>query len=250
MIDTDNIPTETVDITSLTLHDISKTTPSYTPERFEALKRSIEENGQIEAVLVYRNKIIDGRHRYKALQELEIPIIIIKKLHHNISIQELQALVESKEMRRHETKAQQAIFALKQMQISNANGNKMTQREAALNYGVTVKELGRANRICGNKKGQYNRPDLIDKLFKGHKVNIGTSTIPFLTDSLQSIINWLGKEEAANIADITGIASRDELSNDEEILVNQILNRVTDESRLVKQELANRLYIAIKEVED
>jgi hypothetical protein len=246
MINTDNIQTETVKISTLSLHDLSLTTPSYTPERFTALKISIA-SGQTDAVLVYRNKIVDGRHRYKALLDIGSEDIIIKRLPHSSTVNELRLLVESKEMRRHETKAQQALYAVKQMNISNAAGEKMTQSDAATIYGVTVKEIGRAVRIQGSKKGQFNRPDITERLFSGEKINIGTSSIPFLTDSLQSIINWLGKEEAALVSDVTGIKSRDKLNHDEEILINQLINRIDNESSLLKSELANRLYSIVKE---
>ena len=52
------------------LHDIVNTHPVMTDVQFTSFKNSIESKGQMEAVLLYRGKIVDGRHRYKALNRI------------------------------------------------------------------------------------------------------------------------------------------------------------------------------------
>jgi len=240
---------ETVQLTDLTLHELAKSTPSYTAERFEAFMHDISKNGQTDAVIVYRSKIVDGRHRYYALKQLGIENIKIERLPHSLTINELKRIVNSKEMRRHETKAQQAIYAYKQMRILQDSGESVTQEQIAKEYGVSVRELGRVFKIVGNKKGQFNRPDLIEKLFNGEKVNIGEGSVPFLTDSLQSIINWLGKSYAKAAEDTTGLTERVLLSDEEELFINQVINRIESESKLVRQELVARIYSQLKDEE-
>ena len=41
-------------------------------DEFNALKQSIQRNGQSEPILLFQGKVVDGRHRLKACQELVI----------------------------------------------------------------------------------------------------------------------------------------------------------------------------------
>ena len=53
-------------------HEVADIFPSMTDIEYEALKASIAENGQREAIVAVDDLIVDGRHRYKACQELGI----------------------------------------------------------------------------------------------------------------------------------------------------------------------------------
>ena len=46
--------------------------PAMNSDEFNALKQSIERNGQSEPILLFHGKVVDGRHRLKACQELGI----------------------------------------------------------------------------------------------------------------------------------------------------------------------------------
>ena len=59
-----------IDIRNLSIHDEAKTTPMMGKEQYDSLKSNIEENGQIDPITIFRSKIIDGRHRFLALNEL------------------------------------------------------------------------------------------------------------------------------------------------------------------------------------
>ena len=48
----------------LSLHPEALSTPRMSEVAFEALKRDIEMQGQLEPVIAYRGKICDGRHRW------------------------------------------------------------------------------------------------------------------------------------------------------------------------------------------
>lgn len=53
-------------------HPIAKHFPKMSGEEFEALKADIAANGQQEPIILHEDKILDGRHRYRACQELEL----------------------------------------------------------------------------------------------------------------------------------------------------------------------------------
>ena len=104
----------------LTLHPEALATPRMNSENYEALKRDIEMNGQIDPITVYRGKIVDGRHRWLIIQELELDLIKYKKMPNNSTLKEIRSMVNSRETRRHESASQLAIRAYKlKMDISN-----------------------------------------------------------------------------------------------------------------------------------
>lgn len=54
------------------IHPIASLVPDFTKEEYEALVGDIKQNGQIDPIMTYEGQIIDGRHRFKACQELGI----------------------------------------------------------------------------------------------------------------------------------------------------------------------------------
>ena len=54
------------------IHQIANTIPSMSEEEYQLLKQDIKKNGLIEPIIVFENKILDGRNRYRACQELGI----------------------------------------------------------------------------------------------------------------------------------------------------------------------------------
>lgn len=56
----------------MNLHPIAKLFPSMPPEDFEAFKADIKANGVLIPVLVHEGQILDGRHRWRACDELGI----------------------------------------------------------------------------------------------------------------------------------------------------------------------------------
>ncbi len=51
-------------------HDLSKLLPIMSELEFQALKADIAENGLKEPIQLFENKILDGRHRFRACKEL------------------------------------------------------------------------------------------------------------------------------------------------------------------------------------
>lgn len=228
-----------LDITTLSIHDEALSTPRMLDVQYEALKADIDQNGQLDPVVIYRGKIVDGRHRFLILNELNIKTITCFKMPNNSTLSDIKKLVRSKETRRHETATQLAISALRHITKSN---EKITQAEASKMFGVGPKAIGFAKKILVD----YKREDLLDILFDGGKINIGTSYNPFMSDSLKTIVNWLDDNKATSVENKIGITARTELTEDENIIVNQFVRSVQKESKFVLDEIANRIYSLVK----
>ena len=228
-----------LDITTLSIHDEALSTPRMLDVQYEALKADIDQNGQLDPVVIYRGKIVDGRHRFLILNELNIKTITCFKMPNNSTLSDIKKLVRSKETRRHETATQLAISALRHITKSN---EKITQAEASKMFGVGPKAIGFAKKILVD----YKREDLLDILFDGGKINIGTSYNPFMSDSLKTIVNWLDDNKATSVENKIGITARTELTEDENIIVNQFVRSIQKESKFVLDEIANRIYSLVK----
>ncbi len=232
----------TLKVTDLSLHKEALATPKMSTDQYEALKADIDVRGQLDPVVVYRAQIVDGRHRWLILQELGITDISVVKMAHKSTIKEIKAVVRSKELRRHETASQLAITAYR---LTLDMDDQLTQAEAAAKVGANTKRIGEAKKIATI----YGRPDILELLFDGGKFNTGTSHIPFYTDSLGTIIRWLGEHgviAGATDKDI-GVKAREEMTEDEQVLVNKFIAALTSENKLVKQAVCNTLYAELKE---
>ena len=56
----------------MNFHPISILFPSMSDEEYNALKKDIDKNGLLEPIWIYQGAVIDGRHRFKACEELRI----------------------------------------------------------------------------------------------------------------------------------------------------------------------------------
>ncbi len=105
---------------NLELHEVANIFPEMNPTEFNDLKEDIKKNGLLEPIWLYQGKIIDGRHRYRACQELGIEPRIREWLGNG----GLMAFVISLNLkRRHLTQEQKAFAAL--------NAEKIFAKEAA-----------------------------------------------------------------------------------------------------------------------
>ena len=230
----------------LELHPEALATPKMNSENYEALKRDIEMNGQIDPITVYRGKIIDGRHRWLIIQELGVDVIKYKKMPNNSTLKEIRSMVNSRETRRHESVGQLAIRAYK---LKMDPSNKLASfSEAAELIGVPRKRVSEVKRIIE----VYGRNDIIELLFAGEKFNTGTAQIPFWTDSLGTILNWLAEHGTIVGAkqQKASIEPRKELTEDEQFLVNSYVNALKKESDLVLEHIAHALYTKVKDLKE
>ena len=87
-------------------------------------------------------------------------------------------------------------------------------------------------------------------MFAGEKFNTGTVQIPFWTDSLGTILNWLAENGTIVGAkqQKASIEPRKELTEDEQFLVNSYVTALKKESDLVLESIANALYAKVKDL--
>lgn len=133
-------------------HKIASVHREMTDAEFKALSISIEEVGQIEPIKLYRGKLVDGRHRQKALSELGIHDIKVEHIPNNTSMANVMNIAMGTEVRRADNAAQKAIRAYRWYQN---NADTSTQEEAGIKFAVARADVGRAKKleeIIGSKK--------------------------------------------------------------------------------------------------
>lgn len=167
----------------LIVHELAYINPAMTEEQFVAFKKDIELNGQLQPVIVYRGKIVDGRNRLRALTELRIDTIKFTELYRNLKSNDIIKVIMSTEKRRHQTATQLAIAAYN----SHKSGLSKTLDEAAMKYGCSKSNLKYVRQL-----ENLGRLDLIEVLSDGSKINISDNPkIKKPSDSLSAIISWV-----------------------------------------------------------
>lgn len=218
-------------VSDMSIHKASELSPLMTPEQFRALVISIEENGQIEPVKLYRGKIVDGRHRLKALKQLGVETIDTTSLPNNMTLDEINDLVLTYETRRHQTPTQLAIFAWKQMKelgISSGKASKM--------FGPSKANISRVNKIV-----ELGGTALIDDLQDGKKLEIYIGQKKRTTDSLAQIRDYLDAKRITRTDEEIIIEDSDPSDKEMEI-INKVFNLLAKQSQYARTRLADRLY--------
>lgn len=216
----DKIKTEEVEI-----HDLANLTPTMTEVEFKSLRQSIHENGQQMPIKMYRGKCIDGRHRVKALRELGVEEVYYENENSQLSIEDIRnKILTVYERRRHQTPTQKAILAYREYQRSKELGDKVGQGIIAESLGTTVKQLGRAKNL-----EELAGKQIIELLFQGNKINIGTEASPNNTDSLSSLINYFNKHRELIVAQTQSTTISEDFTDEEMSSLNNTLNKLQSE---------------------
>ena len=216
---------DTLEVDNVEIHELAHLTPTMTESNFKSLKLSINDHGQELPIVMYKGKCIDGRHRIRALRELGIKHVYYINEDSHLSIADLRIkILGVYENRRHETPTQRAIIAYREYNLTKASGDKTGQGSVAETYGTTVKQIGRAKRLhelAGN--------DIIEMLFNGNKINIGTVQIPNNTDSLDSLIKYFSKRTEMIIeqSEQTGIS--EDYTDEELLMLDDTINKLQSE---------------------
>lgn len=142
------------------VHELANIVPMASKKELEALKVDIATNGQKEPILLYKNKIIDGRNRQLVCMELGIAVKT-KEITETMSDTDLAAYVKSLNTRRNLTDTQKVMSALKYQEK-----NKTTNVTTAQMWGVSERTLKNAKYI-----NKY-KPEFIEPLFQGRSVEI------------------------------------------------------------------------------
>ncbi len=239
MSKTVNIPLEDLEI-----HELALRTPSMTDIQFNSLKESISTNNQLEPIKIYRGKVIDGRHRVKAMRELNKETIMTINEQSNQSIEDIENKVLNVwETRRHQTPTQKAIFALYEFQKLKMSGEKVSQGEIASKFGTSRLMLSRAKTLSG-----LVPKDIMDLLFNGGRVNISSSTKSATTDSLSTLINHYKMMTKETINNSINSSTNDDFTDDEMRTIRERISDLHDEfgSRILSK-MNNMLYQSLKD---
>lgn len=176
---------QTVNIKDIKIHRFAELTPRMIPEQFEALKMDIKENGQLEPIKLSGTNCYDGRHRIAALSELG-QTTVEAVVNNELSESDIKSQVLSLENRRHQTPTQLAIMAYKEYKmLSFDTDTKESQGSVAKRFGITRTNLAEVKSLAERS------PDIIDYLFDGNKLNIGSATVPNMTNNVRAIGAWL-----------------------------------------------------------
>lgn len=90
-------------------HRLAKKFPVMKEKEFEDLKKDIRDNGQKVPIICFKGRIIDGRNRYRALQDLGIEPLIVE---YKGKEEDLEKHIDSLNLeRRHLSQAQIACVA-------------------------------------------------------------------------------------------------------------------------------------------
>ena len=203
------------DVNSIEIHELAKLTPLMTEEDFNALKNSIKELGQLEPVVFWQGKLIDGRHRLKALKLLGIEKIMYTNLDPHLKYEDVRNLViKGYEMRRHLTPTQKAIRAYNEYIRLKNNGEKISMSSVAEDFGSSRAMINRAKKLY-----EYAPDNIIQALLNGEKVQLGSKG---KTDSLYSIINYF-KTLSEEILKDSRTNEEIDITDDEKEYVNSVL---------------------------
>lgn len=236
--------TTTLKVEDIEIHELAHLTPVMTEGRFKALKQSITDLGQKLPIVMYRGKCIDGRHRIRAFRELGLTDIESINENSQMSIEDIkETILNGYEQRRHQTPTQSAIMAYREWLACKAAGEKVSQGAIAEKHGIGLKQIGRAKQLQ-SAAGD----DIIELLFQGNKINIGTEHTPNNTDSLYSLINYFNKHKELIIEQTKETTLSNDFTDEEVATLNITLNSLKSEysSRMLGR-LNSMIYHIIKD---
>ena len=111
---------------NIEIHPIALLLPEMDADGFDKFKEDISGNGVIEPIVLWQDKVLDGRHRYRAAKELGIDV---DARHWEGGMDPVEYVVSKNLLRRHLTKAQLAMCAAKAMEY-HIEAAKERQRES------------------------------------------------------------------------------------------------------------------------
>lgn len=137
--------------------------PAMNSDEFNALKQSIQRNGQSEPILLFRGKVVDGRHRLKACQELgiepKVETLSVK------TYEQAKSMAFARNInRRNLTTGQRALMAAAlctrkpgQAKFSAATEPPLSQAQAADLFAVSRDSVQRAVKVYCDGSKELNR---------------------------------------------------------------------------------------------
>jgi len=100
---------------------VANENPMLTKEQHQELKKDIKENGQLNPVVIFNNKIVDGRNRFKAVKDLGLNLKVIIATSRDEAI---KLATSYNDKRRHMSKSQYAIIAARKILATRVDKDK------------------------------------------------------------------------------------------------------------------------------
>lgn len=234
------IKTYELNVLDVEIHELAHLTPYMTELDYEALKLSLKENGQQQPIVMYKNKCIDGRHRLKALAELGVTKVIAINESNTLSEADItNKVINVYERRRHQTPTQKALSAMKYYNKTMLNGEKLNKGVVSAQFGISRNSLYLAEQLIS-----LAGVNVINYLFEGNKINIGTEHKPLLTDNLKTLVNHF-KSRTDNLLELSKATTKStsEYTDEELAMVNDLVTEVQNQlSGRLMQLFSDRIY--------
>lgn len=153
------------------IHPIANKNPSMGETDFELFKKNVKELGYITtAIVIFRGKVVDGRHRLKASEELGFTEIPCRIIPNNTKLTDIQEkLIMTQEVRRHQTPTQRTCSAVLEYYRIKESGQKTTQQIVATTNEISVFLLKNALFIYKNNR------EIFDALLNGNSIKVGNN---------------------------------------------------------------------------
>lgn len=211
-------------VLSKNIHNLATINPLMSYAEFEALKHSISQDGLLEPILLYQEKVIDGRNRIKALIALGEEKVKYQKIKDDTSIDLVQKLVVIKETRRKQSSTQLAITAL----ICIQSNIYKTHKEAGMAIGISSKQIQRAKQVA-----EYLSEDEMNTLHAG---GLYTTRFEVATSSLQKILeDCQEREEISRVEPLLEVNFDAEIkSSDDYTKAEKLIELISCESLQVQ----------------
>lgn len=151
---------------NIDIHPMANVMPMLQEHEFKLLVKDIQTNGQKEPIVIYEEKVLDGRNRLKACQKLGLDIQAVKL---DEEIDPVQYVKSMNVHRRHLRPAQLATLAVNDMETRARPVRGKLRNIVAREYGISPRLIQSAKQLKGK------RPDLFEMVLNGEKKNL---TIP------------------------------------------------------------------------
>lgn len=179
---------EPIDVDTLVFDTVHSCNNPFTDEEeYEALKESISRIGQTDSVIRYWSNgqwvCGDGRHRAKACKELGIKVYV-RDIPKEATDAEVALVMLGTSNSRNETVTQKAIKAYRSI-----DKHGLVAKDACKLIGVRSMLVSFVSSII-----KYGQESVLEDLFQGKKLNVGTIEDPKWTSSLEVIARWAKTE--------------------------------------------------------
>lgn len=149
---------------NLELHPLAEIIPPASPEDFAALVASIQAVGQLEPIRTWQGRVIDGRHRLKACEQLGLEPVLREVQPGEVdggSESALLAYVLALNInRRHATTSQRALAAAKVVNTEHGGDRSksqigdLTRERAAALFNVGARTIDQARQLIAEADGR------------------------------------------------------------------------------------------------